>query len=99
MIERITLIKLEPQWATDEQRASLARQATEHLSGLPGLLSLRVGLPADEPSLRSWDLSLVARFTALEEVQPYLDHPTHRDYIEQQLGPRVAVLKAWNFQL
>jgi hypothetical protein len=98
VIERITLIKLEPQWATGEQRAALAQAATEKLGGLPGVVELRVGLPADEASQKSWDLSLTARFASLEQVQPYLDHPAHQGYLNHDLGPKLAVIKAWNFQ-
>ena len=38
------------------------------------------------------------RVISLEDVDPYREHPVHRSYVDDFLKPRLAVLKAWNFE-
>jgi len=58
-----------------------------------------VGIPADEASERSWDVSIVVRFRSVDDVEPYREHPEHRAYVDEFLRPRMVVIKAWNFDV
>lgn len=99
MIERTVLMKLNDEHAHDAGRAEVAAHSREVLRGLPGVLEVAVGLPADEPSLKSWDLSLTLRFDSLASVEAYRVHPSHRAYVDEYLKPRLLLIKAWNFHI
>lgn len=99
MIERIVLIKLNDEHAHDAGRAAVAARSREILSALPDVTAVAVGVPADEPSLKSWDLSLTLRFESLEAVEAYRVHPSHRAYVDEYLKPRLLLIKAWNFDI
>lgn len=99
MIQRIVLIKLTPAFATDEGRAEVARSAIATLSQIPQVKGVESGVPADEASARSWDVSIALRFDAAEDVEPYKSHPIHRRWVDEWLAPRREVLKAWSFAL
>ena len=57
------------------------------------------GAPIDETSEGSWDLSIALCFESLEDVATYVADPDHRRYVDEYLKPKLAVLKAWNFEL
>lgn len=99
MIERIVLIKLNQEHAHDAGRAEVAARSREVLSALPDVIEVAVGVPADAPSLKSWDLSLTLRFESLEAVEAYRVHPAHRAYVDEFLKPRLLLIKAWNFDI
>jgi len=97
MIERIVLVKL-----TDEEvkrRSKIADHSRGVLRLIPGVEDVHVGLPADKPSAAAWDLSLVLRFRSLDDVEAYRVHPDHRAYVDSYLKPRMAAIKAWNFEV
>ena len=97
MIERYVFVRLKPEHATEHSRAEVrARSAT--LANVPGVTAVAVGTPADAGARSAWDLSLCVRFTALADVERYLEHPLHAQY-RSFLEPRVQVIKAWNFEL
>lgn len=98
MIERIVLVKLDDAHATSEGRASVAAHTKHVLSEVPGVTSVSVGVPCDERAAQSWDLSIVVGFRRYDDVQPYLQHPAHREYVDTYLSPKLAVIKAWNFE-
>ena len=60
MVERIMLFKLVDASSRDE----VAALTLKSLAGLRLLEELSVGLPADEPSAKSWDLSVVMGFAS-----------------------------------
>jgi hypothetical protein len=95
MIERIVLVKLNPDRAVDE----VADHSLEVLRALPGVRDVHVGVAADDRSSEAWDLSLVLRFESLDDVETYRVHPDHRGYVEEYLKPRMQVIKAWNFEV
>ncbi|MFW5925069.1 MAG: Dabb family protein [Myxococcota bacterium] len=99
MIDRIVLFKLKDEYANDAARWEVAAYSKDALASVPGVRSVSVGIPADDPSRKSWDLSIVVRFDSLEEVQAYLIHPDHRRYVDDYMRPRMEVVKAWNFEL
>lgn len=98
MIERIVLFKLKDEFCTDEARSEIAKHTREALSVLPGVKSISVGVPADAPSEKSWDLSIVLGFETLEAIDGYREHPDHRAYVDDYMRPRMEVIKAWNFR-
>ena len=98
MIERIVLIKLNDDVATPEGRAEVAAHTRTVLPTVPGIGRVSVAVPADERSAGSWDLSIIAHFAKLEDVAPYLAHPIHREYVDDYLKPKMACIKAWNFE-
>jgi hypothetical protein len=98
MIERIVLIKLHDEHASPGARAEVAAHTRAVLPTVPGLGAVSVSTPADEKSAGSWDLSIVAHFDKLDDIAPYLAHPIHREYVDDFLRPKMACIKAWNFE-
>lgn len=99
MIERIVLFKLRPEHATEAGRREIADHSRAVLTALPMVRSVTVGVPADEGSRRSWDISLVVRFDSSEEMRRYVDDPDHRAYVDEYMLPRAEVRKAWAFEV
>ena len=85
-IERILLVKLND----GSLREALAAEARQVVPGLPGVRSVRVGLPADADA-EVWDLLIAASFDTLADVDlaPF----------EALIAPHVQVRKAWSFTL
>lgn len=98
MIERYVFLRLKNEHATEQGRSE-ARARAAALAQVPGVLALTIGEPADPSARGAWDLSLTARFDSLAAVERYLAHPAHAAYYETFLAPRVAVIKAWNFEV
>lgn len=98
MIHRIVLFKLKEAYANEAGRAAVVAKSREMLPGVPGVVEVVAGVPADERSRRDWDLCLQVRFASLEDVAPYLSHPDHRAYVDDFLADRLEVIKAWNFE-
>ena len=99
MIERFAFVKLAPVHATDETRRALATQARETLRSLPGVLSITIGLPADEDSGKAWDLCVNVRFENLADAAVYRSHPVHRKFVDEVVAPRSAARKGWTFSV
>lgn len=99
MVERIVLFKFQQSHANPASRGEVATRARELLSAIPSVGALSVGIPADPPSEKSWDLSLVLRFETLEDVEAFRAHPAHREFVDVFLGSRLEVIKAWNFEV
>ena len=95
MIERIVLVKLSEAAVSDRQ--AIADQSRRVLERIPGVRSVRVARPADEPTAANCDLALVLRFDTLDEVEAYRIHPDHRAYVDEYLKPRMEAITAWNF--
>ena len=98
MIERIVLIKLNDEFTAPEVRAEVVAHTRTVLPTVPGIGRVSVAGPADEKAAGSWDLSIIAHFEKLEDVAPYLSHPIHREYVDDYLRPKMACIKAWNFE-
>jgi hypothetical protein len=99
MIERIVLFKLKPEHANPQSRKEVAAHSRKVLATVPGVESVSVGVPADADAEKSWDLSVIVRFASLEAVEPYRDHPVHRQYVDEYMTPRMEVRKSWNFRV
>lgn len=99
MVERYVFIKLKSEHATEAGRKEVAERTLDDLDGLPGVVKLIVGTPADQHAGDAWDLSIVVVFDRYEDVAPYLSHPDHRRYVDEYLKPRLEVIKYWNFDV
>lgn len=99
MIERVVLIELTDEHRSPQGLQAVVRESQRVLRGLPGVLEVRVGLAADGPTAEDWDVMLVLRFAELADVEPYRVHPDHRAYVDTFLKPRLAGIRAWNFEL
>lgn len=99
MIERIVLFKLKDEYCNDAARAEFAERTRTDLGTLGCVRSVSVGVPADEASEASWDISIVVRFDSMDEVRRYIDDPDHRAYVDGYAAPRIEVRKAWNFHV
>ncbi len=99
MIERIVLFKLKSEYCNDAARAEIAERTRRDLGALQNVRSVSVGVPADEPAEKSWDLSVVVRFDTLEDVNAYVVDPAHRAYVDNYMRDRIELLKAWNFRI
>jgi len=99
MIERIVLFKLKDAYCNNAARVEIAERTRKDLGALENVRSVSVGVPADEPAEKSWDLSVVVRFESLEDVEAYLVDPAHRAYVDGYMRDRIELLKAWNFRI
>lgn len=93
MVERIMLFKLVDANSRDE----VAALTLKSLAGLRLLEELSVGLPADDASAKSWDLSVVMGFATQEELGVALESPAFQSYLQREMAGRYEVLKAWSF--
>ena len=93
MVERILLFKLVDAHERDNVAALLKRD----LAQLSGLTQVSVGVPADEASAKSWDLSCVLRFESLRALDAALASDGFKACIEGTVQARCAVIKAWSF--
>lgn len=91
MIERIALYKLND----DEDRESVAAELRKLGANA---VSCAVGIPADEPSLRSWDVSLVLRFADLDARDAFLASEAFVAH-EKEFATRTQVVKHWSFAI
>ncbi|MGB8225049.1 MAG: Dabb family protein [Polyangiales bacterium] len=98
MIERIVLYKLKDQYCNDSSRAEIAERTRADLGALQSVRAVSVGVPADEASEASWDISIVVQFDTMDDVQKYMVDPDHRAYVDEYASARIEVRKAWNFR-
>lgn len=97
MIGRIVLLKLSP--AALPERDAFASACRDFLGALPMVSQVAVGVPYDEASARSWDISLQVFFADEDALARYQADAAHRAFVEQEILPRSEVRKAWNFAL
>ncbi|MBW2704121.1 MAG: Dabb family protein [Deltaproteobacteria bacterium] len=97
MIYRTVLIKLKEKYATEDKRKEIATYSESLLKSLPGVVRVRVGLPADDKTRADWDLHLSLVFESIDDVEPYRVHPDHRTYVDKYLKPKMDHIRAWNF--
>ncbi|MDG2303182.1 MAG: Dabb family protein [Candidatus Binatia bacterium] len=97
MIERHHYFRLKEPHGTPEGRADIAERTMTALAPLPGVLGVTVATPADDHAAAGWDLTVTVRFSSLEDVETYRADPDHRRFVDEVLGPRIAVKKIWNF--
>jgi len=98
MIIRTVLVKLREEWAHDEGRAELSMVGARALAAVPGVVSARSLLPADDAARASWDVMFEVEFNDLEDVEVYRVHPDHIRFLEEHLNPKAEVKKVWNWE-
>ena len=98
MIDRYTFVRLDGEHATPAGRAAAVAELRAGLRELPGLVALTIGTPADDSAAR-WDLSFVARFTTLAELQAALAGPLWARVVDDWLTARAVVVKSWSFEV
>ena len=100
MVERYLFVKLLPEHSTEKGRARAAREASLLSSAEgEGVLSVRIGVPADAAAVAAWDLSVALRFESLELADRFIEGPVYRGFTEVFLGEHGRVLKAWTFEI
>ena len=67
------------------------------LQTVPGVEMYEIGTPADEKAMAAWDLSITATFASRAVLESYIQHPRHREYVDEFIKPKLEVIKAWNF--
>lgn len=97
MIERHVYIRLKPEHKSE--RAAMAESGQRALARIPGVINVLAGTPADEHADHAWDFCLTLRFASTADVEAYRVHPDHRRYVDEDLAPRLQVIKAWNFEV
>ena len=98
MIERVVLIKLKPEYSTDEQRAAVASATSTRLPGAEGVRALRVCTAADARTRREWDVCIQVVFDDLEAMERYRVDPVHRAYSDLFLRPMLARIRVYAFE-
>ena len=95
MIRHVVTWKLSSEDAAE--RASQAAEVARRLNALDGvvpqLLSISAGANSVYPDA-NWDVTLVADFDSVEELEAYQVHPAHEKvavYIRSVVASRVAV--------
>lgn len=96
-LARIVLVKLKPELANADGRASLAEAVRAALTGDHDLLALHVELPADADAERSWDLALRLEFRSQDAFERLGARERYRGLFERELPARAVVVKAWSF--
>lgn len=99
MVERYHFFKLKPSFATPSGRAEVVDELLRVLPRVRGVAKVHAGLPADADAESSWDVSLVVRFSHLDDVATYKLDPAHRRLVDEFLAPRIEVKKTWNFEV
>jgi hypothetical protein len=97
MIERVVLIKLKPEFATDEHRATVAQATMTTLPAAEGVRALRVATAADPRTLREWDVCIEVVLDDLAAVERYRTDRVHRAYVDVFLRPMLAKIHVYNF--
>ena len=98
MIERVVLVKLKREHATDEQRAEIARTTLTTLREAEGVRALRVGTPADGRTRGEWDLCIEVVLDDLAAVERYRVDRVHRAYADVFLKPMQEKIRVYNFE-
>lgn len=98
MIERVVLVKLKPEYATDEQRAAVVDATTATLPKAEGVRALRVATAADDRTRREWDICIEVVLDDLTAVERYRTDRVHRAYVDVFLRPMLARIHVYNFE-
>ncbi|MBL8945696.1 MAG: Dabb family protein [Myxococcales bacterium] len=98
MIERVVLIKLKPEYATDEHRRAIAATTATTLPGAQGVRAVRVAVAADGRTRREWDVCIEVVLDDIEAVERYRIDPVHRAYADDYLAPFKQKIHVYNFE-
>jgi hypothetical protein len=98
MIERVVLIKLKPEFATQAQRAAVVETTRTTLPDAEGVRALRVATAADSRTKRDWDVCIEVVLDDLDAVERYRVDRVHREYADVFLKPMLAKIHVYNFE-
>ena len=98
MIERVVLIKLKPEYATEAQRAAVVETTRTTLPQAEGVRALRVAMAADARTKREWDVCIEVVLDDLDAVERYSVDRLHRAYGDVFLKPMLATIRVYNFE-
>jgi hypothetical protein len=98
VIERVVLVKLKAEFATDAQRAAVADTTASTLPRAEGVRALRVGTPADARTRREWDLVIEVVLDDVDAVERYRVDKVHRAYADVFLKPMLDKIRVYNFE-
>lgn len=96
-VVRVVLVRFREAHRTSADREAALAAAQAAFPRIPGVVSFRAGLPADDEAAQDWDLLLEVGFADPADVPAYREHPLHVGYLETHLQPRMEQLKARNF--
>ena len=99
MVERYVFLKLHDEEANAAGRDAIRDEVMRVFPGLPGVRQVRVAYAADANALAAWDVVLIVSFDRVEDTGPYAVAPAHKAFVDEFLAPRVAMKKAWNFDV
>lgn len=99
MIERYIFARLQEDAAAPEALTTLLAELRRGLEAVPGLRSVHLGRPADAHAAAGWDLSLRLTLDDAATAARAVASPAYRATIEDGLGARAKVVKAWSFEL
>ena len=97
MIDRLVFIRLKEAYRAESTRDEVAAHSVEVLRSIPLVREIRASTAADEQTRQDWDLVLAIRFEDAESLAPFRTDPTHRDYVDNYLKPKIEKIKGWNF--
>lgn len=98
MIERVVLIKLKPEYATDDRLAEIAQTTLTTLRDAEGVRALRVATAADARTRRDWHICIEVVLDDLDAVERYRVDRVHRAYADVFLKPMLARIYVYNFE-
>jgi hypothetical protein len=97
MIQRIVLIRLTEKFSTEEGRSEVLEYSRQRLAAAPQIASFTAGAQVAPLAEKRWDLALTMNFETRKDVDEYCLSAAHRTFFEDFLQPRLALIKAWNF--
>ena len=97
MIDRLVFVRLKEEYRTESKLAEIATHSAGVLRSIAHVREIRAVTAADEQTRQDWDLLLAIRLDNLESLGPFRTDPTHRDYVDSYLKPKIEKIKGWNF--
>ena len=97
MIRRYVFFRFEHAYRGNDAMNDILSETHRVLQTVPGVEMYEIGTPADEKAMAAWDLSITATFASRAVLESYIQHPRHREYVDEFIKPKLEVIKAWNF--
>jgi hypothetical protein len=98
MIERLVFLQFTEELRTDDKRKEIAAHSENVLRTVPQVREIRAIVALDDKTREDWDLLLAIRLADASDLEPFRVDSIHRDYVDNYLKPKIAQIKAWNFQ-
>lgn len=98
-VSHVVLAWLKP--GTSQEYIAEVEARSQVLRDIPGVREIRTGvaLASDRPVVdASYDLGIYVYFDTAEDLQRYLGHPTHTDFVNQWVKPHLERMQVYDFQ-